>query len=349
MPEAEEADNDELDWDSVFAYDTVKEVRVLDRRLGGVYYVVLGMVLFYVIIFVMIIKKQYEDMEKSNGFVMTKVVNPSYANDTIPFDVFDAVVNPGESGALFIPTRVLVTKGQSQSGSCEHPGYPCKTDADCDDGTELTEKKCSNEMCVRRGWCPAEKTGAETTTVYKVDAEKFDLWFQGKVLFHKFMTDIGNTGDTAPVYYPSPDANTFPMHDIMRMASVKMEDVWKDGAVMLISMIFDCKLADNYCNTWIESSVVDSRTGFNFKKNYYYEENGEMKRDSYWFYGIRMINIATGIGRVASVAQVVLQFSQAIALLGCAGAVADVFLQYIVPERNHYIAEKVIETEDFGE
>ena len=35
-----------------------------------------------------------------------------------------------------------------------------------------------------------------------------------------------------------------------------------------------------------------------------------MKRDSYWFYGIRMINIATGIGRVASVAQVVLQFSQ---------------------------------------
>ena len=49
-------------------------------------------------------------------------MNPSYANDTIPFDVFDAVVNPGESGALFIPTRVLVTKGQSQSGSCEHPG-----------------------------------------------------------------------------------------------------------------------------------------------------------------------------------------------------------------------------------
>ena len=40
-----------------------------------------------------------------------------------------------------------------------------------------------------------------------------------------------------------------------------MEDVWKDGAVMLISMIFDCKLADNYCNTWIESSVVDSSAG----------------------------------------------------------------------------------------
>merc|ERR1719261_139812 len=55
----------------------------------------------------MIIKRQYLDYEKSNGFIMTKVLNPSYANDTIPFDVFEAVHNPGESGALFIPTRVL--------------------------------------------------------------------------------------------------------------------------------------------------------------------------------------------------------------------------------------------------
>merc|ERR1719262_4335 len=63
----------------------------------------------------MIIKRQYLDYEKSNGFIMTKVLNPSYANDTIPFDVFEAVHNPGESGALFIPTRVMVTRNQGQT------------------------------------------------------------------------------------------------------------------------------------------------------------------------------------------------------------------------------------------
>merc|ERR1719321_1247195 len=83
----------------------------------------------------MIIKRQYLDYEKSNGFIMMKVLNPSYANDTIPFDVFEAVHNPGESGALFIPTRVMVTRNQGQKGSCENPGYPCDSDEDCDTGT----------------------------------------------------------------------------------------------------------------------------------------------------------------------------------------------------------------------
>merc|ERR1719428_1535241 len=71
----------------------------------------------------MIIKRQYLDYEKSNGFIMTKVLNPSYANDTIPFDVFEAVANPGESGALFVPTRVMVTKGQSQKALARTQGF----------------------------------------------------------------------------------------------------------------------------------------------------------------------------------------------------------------------------------
>merc|ERR1719380_526309 len=98
----------------------------------------------------MIIKQQYLDFEKSNGFIMTKVLNPSYANDTIPFDVFEAVHNPGESGALFIPTRVMVTRNQGQKGSCENPGYPCDSDEDCDTGDDMSTGKCSNSMCVRR-------------------------------------------------------------------------------------------------------------------------------------------------------------------------------------------------------
>merc|ERR1719316_332795 len=91
----------------------------------------------------MIIKQQYLDEEKSNGFIMTKVLNPSYANETIPFDVFEAVHNPGESGALFIPTRVMVTKGQTQQGSCENPGFPCESDEDCDSGDDMNTGKCS--------------------------------------------------------------------------------------------------------------------------------------------------------------------------------------------------------------
>merc|ERR1719235_2207380 len=166
----------------------------------------------------MIIKRQYLDYEKSNGFIMTKVLNPAYANDTIPFDVFEAVQNPGESGALFIPTRVMVTRGQSQKGNCENPGYPCESNEDCDTGDDMSTGKCSKGMCVRRGWCPSETVRTPGTEVYKIDAKSYDLWFQGKVLYHKFRAD----------------------------------DIWKDGAIMMVSANFRCDLSQDRCETTIE-------------------------------------------------------------------------------------------------
>merc|ERR1719160_1079891 len=214
----------------------------------------------------MIIKRQYLDYEKSNGFIMTKVLNPSYANDTIPFDVFEAVHNPGESGALFIPTRVMVTRNQGQKGSCENPGYPCDSDEDCDTGDDMSTGKCSNSMCVRRGWCPSETVRTPGTEVSKIDA------------------------------------SSYPMHDILRMAEVGVDDIWKDGAIILVSALFDCDLSKDSCETTIESVAVDTATGFNFKHSNFYEEDGERKRDSYWFYGLRLVIFATGIGYRPSIA-----------------------------------------------
>jgi len=104
------------DADDLFAYDTVKEVRVLDRRLGLIYYLVLGLVVFYVTVIVFLINKKYQDYEKSDGWVLAKIHNSPFAADnTVPFDIYDAVHNPGEAGALFLPTRVLITRGQKNT------------------------------------------------------------------------------------------------------------------------------------------------------------------------------------------------------------------------------------------
>jgi len=66
------------DADELFAYDTVKEVRVLDRRLGLLYYFVLSLVLAYVSLYVFLIKKQYQEKEKSDGWVIPRVVGHPY-------------------------------------------------------------------------------------------------------------------------------------------------------------------------------------------------------------------------------------------------------------------------------
>jgi len=47
--------------DDIFAYETVKWVRVLDRRLGLVYYTMLIIIVIYIVLYVCIIEKQYLD------------------------------------------------------------------------------------------------------------------------------------------------------------------------------------------------------------------------------------------------------------------------------------------------
>lgn len=341
------------DPDDMFAYDTVKEVKVLDRRLGLVFYTVLLLILFYIVIFVFMIKKAYQDIEKTNGWILSKVLNPVHDQNFIPWDAFDAVTNPGEQGAIFLPTRVVITRGQKEDGFCESELYPCKDDDDCDIGNpDIQKTECSNNMCKRRQWCPTAKDLKEDnaeSTVHYIDARLYHVWFQVNIHFHKFMVDVSTSEELEPIMYPSEGANTFPMHDILRMANLDYEHIKDYGAVMSVNKVFECDLDDKVCTARLECSNIDTTTGFNYVHYHYYEVDGKRIRDTYQYYGIRMVTFATGLGKIASFANTVLQVSSAIALLACAQAAADAWLSNVVPERKHYLAQKIIETEDMND
>ena len=115
----------------------------------------------------MIIKLQnlkpfrYQDTEKSDGWVLTKVLSTPYAKaNKLPMDIFDSVHNPGEAGAVFLPTRVLVTRGQANTDTdsdadyCMSPLHKCESAADCDIGNDALQKGdvCENGFCKRRQW-----------------------------------------------------------------------------------------------------------------------------------------------------------------------------------------------------
>jgi hypothetical protein len=338
------------DADVVFAYDTVKEVKVLDRRLGIIYYLVLLMIIMYVVIYVFMIKKQYLDAEKTSGWTLTKVVNPAHDEEGNPWDIMDSVTNPGESGAVFVPTRVLVTKGQVQEGFCESSLHPCEGAEDCDIGNDALQKaECSNGFCMRRQWCPQQEAGKPETKVHNINAGSYDLWFQTNIHYHKFMLDVSTTDEMEPVRYPQDHPNTFPVHDLLIMAGVELDTIKENGAIIAVNDVFDCELDKHVCDRKLEAVNIDTKTGFNYVQNHFYMDGGVRKRDTYRYYGIRIVIFATGLGKKTSFANVVLQVSSAIALLSCAQAAADVFLQYIVPERKHYVEMKVIATEDFND
>merc|ERR1719159_1228832 len=341
---------DDYDLDDLFAYDTVKEVKVLDRRLGIVFYSVLLLIIFYIVIFVFMIKKAYQDVEKTNGWVVMKVLNTAHDEQFLPWDVYDAVTNPGEQGALFLPTRVLITRGQKQDGFCESPLHACESDKDCDIGNkDLQKEECKDGFCMRRGWCPAEQENIPTTEEHLIDVLSYEVWFQTNLHYHKFMLDVSTTDELEPNRYPDGTANTYPVHDMLRMANLDPETVKEYGAVLQTNTIFDCDLDDKVCQVRMEVVNVDTKTGFNYQVSHYYEDGGVQKKDTYHYYGIRFVCFSTGIGKVASFCNTVLQVSSAIALLACAQAAADVVLQNVVPERRHYIEKKILETEDFGD
>eukprot|EP00747_Dinoflagellata_sp_TGD_P166208 gnl/TRDRNA2_/TRDRNA2_188640_c0_seq1.p1 gnl/TRDRNA2_/TRDRNA2_188640_c0~~gnl/TRDRNA2_/TRDRNA2_188640_c0_seq1.p1 ORF type:complete len:360 (+),score=64.56 gnl/TRDRNA2_/TRDRNA2_188640_c0_seq1:95-1174(+) len=342
------------DPDAVFAYDTIKNLRVLDRRLGFIYWSVKLVVLLYVVVYVFLIKKSYTDSEKTNGWVIMKAQNAMHSKLGYPWDQYESITNPGESGAIFIPTRIVMTQNQTEEHGlfCPSPLHKCKTHLDCDIGNSwLQTKNCTKDgYCMRRGWCPAEDTEKPTTEVHLIDFSDVTLWFQSYVHFHTFQIDIMTTDERESRVWPAKLANTYAVYDLLRMANIPPAEAIENGVVMIVNALFECDFDAEKCVFEVKSGNIDTRTGFNHVHYHYWrDENGKRRRDQLRMYGIRIVAAATGIGKVASLGMIILQVSSAIALLGVAENVADVYLQYIVAERKHYEAQKIIETEDFND
>jgi len=343
------------DADEVFAYETVKWVRVLDRRLGFVYYSMLFIIIIYIVLYVFIIEKQYLDMEKSSGWIMVQVMNNQMSDLGQTWDIYDRITNPGEQGAVFIPTRIVITREQVQD-YCPSPMHNCTVPSDCDiDNNLLQKEECVNGRCMRMQWCPAEdpenlSPGSRTEVQY-LEFGNVELWFRTYVHFHKFQLDVATTDEQKEILYPMKRANTYPLHDLIRMANIDPEEVVENGAMLIVNALLQCDLDAETCGSKIETINVDTKTGYNYVFTHvYFENNGEVrKRDVMRMYGIRLLTFATGFGMKTSFPQIVLQVSSGIALMVMAQTIADFFLTAVVAERKHYEDQKILKTEDFND
>mmetsp|Transcript_10487 Transcript_10487/g.29148 ORF Transcript_10487/g.29148 Transcript_10487/m.29148 type:complete len:348 (-) Transcript_10487:192-1235(-) len=340
------------DLDNVLCYDTIKLVRVLDRRLGFVYYFVKALVVAYIVIYVFIINKRYLDNEKSTGWIIVKVMKPQISNQDKLWDVYDRITNPGELGAAFIPTRILITRGQTQEEPegpyCESPMHNCSVPDDCDIGDPLLQKaECNEGRCMRRQWCPAEdQNNPEVTETHYLEVHEVQLWFQNFIHYHRFMLDVSTADESEPVHYPHRRANTYRLRDLIRMTNAEPEEFIENGAVMMVNALFHCDLNRKDCDMNVETATVDKNFYFHIY-NHIYFENGIRKRDSYRMFGIRLVTFSTGFGSKTSLAQIMLQLSSAMSLLCIPAIIADFCLQHVVPESPHYKAKKTIEVDDF--
>lgn len=171
-----------------------------------------------------------------------------------------------------------------------------------------------------------------------------------EVHFHNFDLDVSTTDETVSVEYPMKHANTYFVHDIIRMANLPMEEVIENGAILSLNMVYDCELdLPKVCRDKLTVTNIDTQTGFNHVWNNYYYEDGKRKRDTYRMYGLRFVVFATGLGHQISTARIVLQFATFMSMSTVAMTLSDLVLQFLIAERASYKAQKVQETEDFND
>ena len=199
-----------IDMDELFSYNTKKEVRMLDRRLGYLCWSVRLLVWGYIVGYVFIANEGYTQQEMAHGHVLTSVEGSTFSmtrSGARSWDAVDASRPSLENGALFVATQVLHTQHQIM-GNCTSPTKKCSLDADCEKRPPLAEGICSAGMCWEMQWCPAQsETGSDLTDIHSLEgSDGFTIWFKAAIQFTSLDAQriFSTMAEHFPVRYAAP-------------------------------------------------------------------------------------------------------------------------------------------------
>jgi len=372
-----------IDLDEVFSYQTTKEVRMLDRRLGMVNWAIRIIVLFYIVGYVLFLRQGYAAVEKSVGHAISEVNGTTYSTvngNSRPWDSVDAVRPALENGAAFIATTVFETKGQTV-GQGTNPSMPCTHNSACPNDAPISQGQCNvaEGFCTVLGWMPmySQHDSTHTTQFTLETADTFGIWLKSSIQFpslddtHIFST-IGAESRTpyatqsASVTSTETSTSTtlgdgttnppdyFTLEELLTLARTTYESVRAEGCTLSVSFVWDCSVDSSSCYPQLQVAKMDTnerRRGFMYQyANYYRPTSGAVDtRDLYTVRGVRLLLSSRGEGKKMSISAIMLQISCGIALLWLANFAADFLMLHVLPERKHYRTYKQERTPDFSD
>ncbi|XP_031551512.1 P2X purinoceptor 4-like [Actinia tenebrosa] len=218
--------------DALLEYNTSKIVLIKSKKVGLINRLIQLAIICYVIGFVIIYKKGYQETEKPYSSVTTKVKGVSFTNLTLKsgkqfplyggphvWDDADYVIPPEENGAFFIATDMIITPDQTQSICPESPdvkGEICRNDSECPAnqptryGHGIRTGKCvpynkTMNTCQVYAWCPIESDVTPmpifTPSLPKgkplLDARNFTVLIKNSVQFPNFKISKRNIDSNA--------------------------------------------------------------------------------------------------------------------------------------------------------
>ncbi|BFZ18372.1 hypothetical protein BsWGS_21410 [Bradybaena similaris] len=214
-----------------FEYDTPRIVHIRSKKVGIINRFIQLVIIGYVIGYVIVYKKGYQEFDNVQSAVTTKLKGIIFTNlshdsqmseiGTRTWDVADYVIPPQEANAFFVMTNVHPTLLQTQRKCPESIAVTaalCQSNADCQKmaGTILSKGngpvtgECVNStfrgyenvtVCEIFGWCPVENNMTFDTRDFLASAN-FTVFIKNNIEFPKFDVTRRNLPEPGSIQLP---------------------------------------------------------------------------------------------------------------------------------------------------
>ncbi|KAM9194757.1 P2X purinoceptor 4 isoform 2-T2 [Dugong dugon] len=335
----------------LFEYDTPRIVLIRSRKVGLMNRAVQLLILAYVIGWVFVWEKGYQEVDSVVSSVTTKakgvtVTNTSELGFRI-WDVADYVIPAQEKDSIFIMTNMIITVNQTQGICPEIPDKTtvCQSDANCTAGSAGTHSsgvgmgRCvpfnrTVKTCEVAAWCPLEDDTSVPTPAFLMAAENFTLLVKNNIWYPKFN-----------------------FSKIVASAGHSFQDMAVEGGIIGIQIKWECNLdrAAALCLPSYSFRRLDNRDtkhnvspGYNFRfAKYYTSPAGVEHRTLIKAYGIRFDIIVFGKAGKFDIIPTMINVGSGLALLGVATVLCDVIVLYCTKKRYYYREKKYKFVEDY--
>ncbi|XP_030655826.1 P2X purinoceptor 5 isoform X7 [Nomascus leucogenys] len=361
---------------SLFDYKTEKYVIAKNKKVGLLYRLLQASILLYLVVWVFLIKKGYQDVDTSlQSAVITKVKGVAFTNTSDLgqriWDVADYVIPAQGENVFFVVTNLIVTPNQRQDVCAENEGIPdgaCSKDSDCHPGEAVTAGNgVKTGHCLRRdnsargtceifAWCPLE-TSSRPEEPFLKEAEDFTIFIKNHIRFPKFNFSKSNVIDVkdrsflkschfGPKNHYCP---IFRLGSVIRWAGSDFQDIALEGGVIGINIEWNCDLdkAASECHPHYSFSRLDNKlsksvsSGYNFRfARYYRDAAGVEFRTLMKAYGIRFDVMVNGKAGKFSIIPTIINVGSGVALMGAGAFFCDLVLIYLIKKREFYRDKK---------
>ncbi|XP_038645121.1 P2X purinoceptor 4-like isoform X3 [Scyliorhinus canicula] len=342
--------------DFLLEYDTPRIVLIKNRKVGAINRVVQVIILAYVIGWVLVWEKGYQEFDSTISTVTSKVKGIAITNSTAfeerIWDATDYVIPSQQENAFFVMTNVILTVNQVQGRCPEMPSKRtrCKSDHDCAAGHHNAQSngvltgKCVRysekvKTCEIFAWCPVEND-----TVIP----KRNILTNASTGYLKSCRFNRKSDPFCPI---------FRLGDMVQEAGEDFQRLAVEGGVMGILVAWNCNLdqSASKCVPKYTFRRLDNKNfgetvspGYNFRfAKYFINMSGIETRTLFKAYGIRFEVEVFGHAGKFNIIPTMINIGSGLALLGMATILCDIIVLYFLKKSNYYKEKKYKFVDDY--